>query len=511
MKSKNPTYNIPERFLKQLWTNQQFSALKLKTTDNQPVQIISTGQSNSDAGPDYMNSVLRINGVMYRGDVEIHQRSNDWLTHGHHKDPKYNSVILHVVFSADPEISSTLTKSKRRIPILSLEKQLNSTLRSIWGKMILDERSERLRTLKCYEKNIDVEESLIRKFLNKLSIERMELKVRRFEERIKELINEDRFQIKEPPPNYGDVPFGLNPDELPSPAQKYSAGDYRNIKYWDQMLYEGVMEALGYSKNQESFLRLARNVRLKFINDIFINSCPEHHEVIIQSILIGAADLLPVPKKDMDLESKNYIRLLRTIRKKYNLNIKNKSLRSSDWQFFRLRPDNFPTVRIAAAARLLNTIIQKGLFKPVIQTIKNNETDEKDKYRIIQTMFVVCADRFWKTHYRFGEIAGKEIMTLIGKNRADDIMLNAVVPVLMLYARIFKDKDVRHGAIKLLELSPASAGNTITKTIDQQIVRGKLKLDSAMLQQGAIQLYKFYCMEGRCGDCLIGNCIQNLN
>jgi hypothetical protein len=511
MKSKNSSYNIPERFLRQLWMNQKFSALKLRTTDNQPIEIISTGKTNTDAGPDYANAIIRINGVVYRGDVEIHQRSDDWFGHGHHKDPKYNTVILHVVFNSDPEISSTLTKSKRLIPILSLEKQLDSPLRSVWEKMILDERAERLQTLKCYLQNKDVEESIIRKWLNKLSIERMELKVRRFEERIKELIDEDCLQIKEPPPRYGDVPFGINPEEFPLPAQKYSVSDFRKINYWDQILYEGMMEALGYSKNQESFLRLARSVRLKSISDIFINPCPEDREDIIESMLFGAADLLPVPKKDMDSESKKYIRFLKLIRKRYSLSFKNKSLTSSDWQFFRLRPDNFPTVRIAAAACLIKKNSEKGLLKPIVKIIKNNEIESREKYRMIQTIFLIPADRFWKSHYRFGENANKEIMTLIGKNRADDIILNAVVPILMLYARIFKDKEVRQSVIKLFEISPPSAENTITKTITQQIIREKFKLEAAMLQQGAIQLYKFYCVEGKCSECQIGRSIPNLN
>jgi hypothetical protein len=511
MKSKSPSYNIPERFLRQLWANQQFSGLKLQTTDNQPIEIISTGKSNIDAGPDYTNAIVRINEVVYRGDVEIHQRSDDWFTHGHNKDQKYNSVILHVVFNSHPVISSTLTKSKRQIPILSLEKQLDSPLRSLWGKMILDERAERLQTLKCYSQNKEVEESIIRKWLNKLSIERMELKVRSFEDRIKELIDEDCLQIKEPQQRYGDIPFGLNPEELPLPAQKYSVSDFRKSNYWDQILYEGIMEALGYSKNQESFLRLARSVKLKSISGIFINPYPDNREDIIESMLFVAADLLPVPKKDMDTESKKYIRFLKLIRKQYNLSFKNKSLTNSDWQFFRLRPDNFPTIRIAAAARIIDKIIQQGLFKPIVQIIKNNEMPRKNKYQIIQKMFLIPAVRFWKSHYRFGEKANKEILTLIGKNRADDIILNAVIPVLMLYARIFKDKEVRQSVLKLFELFPASAENSITKTIAQQIVREKFKLESAMMQQGAIQLYKFYCIEGKCSDCQIGKSIPNLN
>lgn len=509
MKSKNQSYNIPERFLRQLWINRQFSALKLRTTDNQPIEVITTGKSNSDAGPDFSDARIRIGGVLYRGDVEIHQRNQDWFQHKHHKDSKYNSVILHVVFDVDQEITSPVTKSKREIPVLQLEKQLSASLRSTWERMILDERAERLSTLECYSKNQSVNPEIIQRWLTKLAMERIELKIRRYEERLKELIGENQLHVKEPLSQYGEIPFGLNPEELPAPDQKYSIDDFRKISFWDQILYEGIMEALGYSKNQEPFLKLARNMRLKNIRGLLDDNLSERRSVQVESILFGAAGLLMSPKKTMDLDSKKYLRTLRAIWKNNSAEYTQTRLNLSEWQFFRLRPDNFPTIRIAGASQLICNMVVQGLFKSVAIVLKNNELNTRAKYRFLQSMFLISADEFWKSHYRFGEQTSKDITTLIGKNRADDIVLNAVVPITLLYARIFKDKDVRQNVLKIIEGSPASTENTITKIIDRQIIREKFKLKSTMLQQGALQLYKFYCVEGKCSDCQIGKSIQN--
>ena len=99
------------------------------------------------------------------------------------------------------------------------------------------------------------------------------------------------------------------------------------------------------------------------------------------------------------------------------------------------------------------------------------------------------------------------LTTLIGKSRSDDILLNVVVPICLLYARLFKDKEVRQGTLKMFELCPSVSDNSITRTINSQLVKGKLKLASAKLQQGAIQLYKCYCTQERCPECAVGSLV----
>jgi len=507
MRSKNRSYNIPERFLRQLWKNRHFFSPDLRTTDKRPVEIISIGKSNNDSGPDFINASIRIGGALYRGDVEIHQDNNDWFEHKHQNDQKYNSVILHVIFDAESATRHPVTQSKRIIPVLALDKYVRLSFGTTWEVMILDERAERLGTLKCYPENGRVEPSVIGKWLGKLAVERMELKVRRFEERLKGLIEEERLRVSESTSRYGDAPFGLNPEDLPLPVQKYSTGDFRKINYWEQLLYEGVMEALGYSKNQKPFRNLAQKVRVKFLTDSLVKIPLGESVAYTESILFGTAGLLAAPKKIMDAESKKYLRVLRQIWKRNSQHYAGHSMQQAEWQFFRLRPENFPTVRIAGAARLINSSLKRGCFKSIIQLLKNTELKDKDRFIQAEQWFMKPADGFWVEHFRFGERSKTVIKTLIGKSRADEIIINAVIPICLLYARLFRAKDVREGAMALFDYIPSLSKNTITKVVDSQLIKSRLKLSTAKLHQGALQLYKFYCADNRCDDCVVGRII----
>lgn len=509
MGGKNKSYQIPERFLRQLWKNRQFVTHNLRTIDNQPLEIITPGKVNQDGGPDFIDAVLRISGTIFRGEVEIHQYNDEWFQHKHHEDAKYNSVILHVVLYKETSAPLPTTLSNRTIPVLTLDKYLTSEYRSTWERMILDERAERLNAIKCYSHNDNVESSDIQKWLEKLAVERIELKVRRFEERLKELINKQKLQIKEPPPRYGDIPFGINPEDLPPSVQKYSQADFRKIDLWEQLLYEGIMEALGYSKNQEPFLKLARNVPLTFIRETLDNlSSKENDSEQVEAILFGIAGFLIAPHKEMDNESKKHLNSLRCKWKDYRRLYKNEFMKESEWQFFRLRPDNFPTVRLAGAVQLVQKFLKKNVFRSIVQIIKR-ERKTKTKFLELEQMFIVPANGFWSTHFRFGETSKSIIKTLIGKSRVDEIILNVIITICLLYARIFKDKDVRGNTLKIFGNFPPLSENTITKIISSQLIKSRFKLNSAMLQQGVLQCYKFYCIEEKCGECIIGKLTIN--
>ncbi|MBI4811410.1 MAG: DUF2851 family protein, partial [Ignavibacteriales bacterium] len=194
--------------------------------------------------------------------------------------------------------------------------------------------------------------------------------------------------------------------------------------------------------------------------------------------------------------------------KQHKTEFHNEVMNGSVWQFFRLRPDNFPTIRIAGAAKLIQRFIQDSVLKTIVQILKATDLKSQDKYSSIIQLFIVPIDGFWSTHYRFGERSQTIRTKLIGKSRADEIVLNAVIPIALLYARIFKDKDIRQEILSLYEHCPLSSENTITRTISHQFLKEKMQLDTVLLQQGAIQLYKFYCTEERCGDCEVGKAIH---
>jgi hypothetical protein len=496
--------HIPERFLRQIWNHGLFTTENLYTTDGEPLEILSRGRLNRDSGPDFLDARIRIGGLVFCGNVELHKRFSGWNDHGHHLDPKYNAVILHVVFTGGPEGPHPYTKSKRRIPVLVLGAYLTSSYHDLWKTMIAEERSERLMHIACYNKTGNIDGVVMHQWLRKLAAERMELKVRRYEDRLKELIAERRLRIAERLSRYDEPPFGLNPEELPTPEPIFTQTDFTQLPLWEQILFESIMEALGYTKNQQPMIRLARAMHIMDITSTVKNSSGQETVTMLEALLFNKGGLLSIPRSSFDKESREYVNHLRRIAASFPPPYRGEVMHFTEWKFFRLRPENFPTLRIAGAARLIARFDDKEMLKTIIQLMKDDSNSSRTKYKFLQELLVIPADGFWQTHFRFGERATAPIRRLIGTSRADDIILNAVIPISLLYARIFKEPPLRLRVLKLFEECPPLSSNTVLTLLEHQLLQGKLKLDSAQLQQGALQLYKIYCMKERCIECPVG-------
>lgn len=208
-----------------------------------------------------------------------------------------------------------------------------------------------------------------------------------------------------------------------------------------------------------------------------------------------------------DKKSREHLHHLRQIAAMVQPPYRGERMHPTEWKFFRLRPENFPTLRLAGAARLIAGFINKQFLKLLINALSDDVASSGITYKSIQDLFVVQADGFWETHYRFGERSAVRVQTLIGKSRADDIILNTIVPVALLYARIFKEPVLRRRIFRILNACPPSSSNTVLTTLETQLLHGKVKFDSAVLQQGALQLYKSYCLKERCDECTIGKII----
>ena len=208
------TFNTHERFLRHIWSKQYLTA-NLQTADGKTLKVIDVGQLNSDGGPDFHKAKIKINGVTYIGDVEIHRTVFDWLQHQHQEDPRYNKVVLHVVLESATNAPATFVNSGRQIPVLVLSQFLSDSIHSIWQKAILDERAKNEKTIKCFNKNSVLTSKLIDHWLAKLAIERLELKLRRFDERLKQLAHEHLTTLREWQRPYGKLPLEGEHDEIP--------------------------------------------------------------------------------------------------------------------------------------------------------------------------------------------------------------------------------------------------------------------------------------------------------
>jgi len=492
--------SLPERLIREIWRRQDFTKKPLSTSDGKIVEIISTGESNPNGGPDFLNAQIKIGGITFNGDVELHRRFADWKQHAHHKDPKYNKVILHVVLCADKTSALPITKSKRTVPTVVLEPYLSEELIRSLQENISNENIETVRYLKCFSINSNTPGNLIKEWLHKLAVQRMEYKIRRLEERLLEIIRTKR--VTEPSAAYGQIHFEVSPDEFPDFTPRYTRHDFTDIRIWEQVLYEFTMEALGYSKNQQPFMKLAKNVRLEFLDSL----TDENTEKIIQyeSILFGAGGFLSTTSILEDKQSKEYILQLKKVWNNVRESYNGETMNAADWQFFRLRPENFPTVRIAAAARIVEKIKSENLFKVIVQLIGNQAMDNTEKLRKLISLLTIEASEFWENHYLFNKKSTTRLKVLVGKERAIEIIINIIIPLCLMYARVFKKKNVREMALKLFSEIKSSRNSAIVKTVEEQLVRGKFKLNTAPLYQGGVQLYKFYCVEEKCADCDVG-------
>lgn len=509
MSSRPAAQSIPERLLRNLWIRQSFPASGLKTEDGRPLKIILPGRLNRNSGPDFIGARIRIGDVVYGGDVELHRHSEDWRRHGHQRDPRYNSVILHVVFNGKAGHAPPLTSSARPIPVLLLGDFFNALSPGDLKMTGPGKRFEKLAPIRCHRLNDAVKGALLRTWLEKLSSERIELKIRRFEERLKEMSYEQSLRIREPHPSYDDLPFGLNPDELPPPARDGCARAFSRLADWEQLTYEGIMEALGYENNRDPFLTLARNLSLRIIARHFTPPPSCDPTPRLEAALFRIAGLLDTAEAPADKDVRRHVKMLRNLWKLSGNCYAGEYISYAGWKFFRMRPENFPTLRLAGAARLLPRLIRKTFFKHIIQIVRGDVLAVRQKYLVLEGLFTVPADGIWTSHYRFGERANKPIKTLIGKGRAAEIIVNGVIPICLLYARIFGDTVLREGALVLFEECPPAIDNSATSLITDQLIKGRLSLDSALLQQGALQLHNFYCMEERCSECAVGKLVFN--
>jgi hypothetical protein len=474
-------FHIHERFLRHIWKKQYLQTLGLTTIDGRVLEIIAPGIPNTDAGPDFLDARIRIDGRTLRGDIELHQRNSDWIRHRHSHNCNYNRVILHVVLY-DDHVSQPMTESGRPIPVLSLQRFLDDSFRAVWDRSIADDRAERSPALFCSDSSNPISPDEYRQWLFRLFNERMELKLRRFEGRIKELIDEQRLAIREPKMRYyGDI------DELPVPNHEYTQHDFTPRWLWEQVLYEGMFEALGYSKNREPFLTLARNVRIDFLRER-IASTPEDQQTVLRAILFGVAGFLPTSDtSDTSLadDDKCVVKYWRETDSYYT----RERLQKSDWLFFRLRPNNFPTRRLQAGVDIVQRFLDEDLVQKIIQSVK---ADSTSRVHIRELRLLLT-----NTHR-------DDNSAILGRYRIDDILINVVFPLVLLYARVFKDTGIRETVHRVVEEYPSLSENSVTQYIRRSIPGLGTTLKGAQAQQGMIHLYNFYCTENRCNECVIG-------
>jgi hypothetical protein len=440
--------NLNETFICSIWENQEYYS-GLKTTDGKSVEILDRGHKNPDAGPDYIDARISIDNRIYCGSIEIHRECGDWHRHSHRRDSKYAEVILHVaLFNDSPEEGPARVRKSREIPTVILSDFLDKSIRDIWKELIKNKADK--VSLPCFPSVLKVSYSLKRNLIFPLSLERLQIKSDKIAKRIEHLSDSCGHQ-----------------------------------KAFEQTLFEYVCEALGYSKNKNQFIRLARSLNVDCIKlrRLSLIEC--------DSVIFGMAGFLQGLRfKDQYVEEiKSYWENLRT-----ELNLP--QMNSAEWNFFRLRPVNFPTLRLAYASGLLHYMTRNNLADLVNETFMNSSHPYRELSEMMKRIFV---SEYWQRHYHFGR--KKKIPSyLLGDQRISDTIENVLIPF-----SLSSCKDL-HGAEQRLtdiytSIKLKGGKSLLTRWLESET---GFKIRTLSDEQGLIQLHREFCLQSKCDQCAIG-------
>ncbi|MBK9226231.1 MAG: DUF2851 family protein [Ignavibacteria bacterium] len=440
--------NLNETFICNIWDNQAYYS-GLKTTDGKSVEILDRGQMNPDAGPDYIDARISIDNRIYCGSIEIHRECGDWHRHSHRRDSKYAEVILHVaLFNDSPEEGPAKVRKSREIPTVILSDFLNKSIRDIWKELIKN-KADKI-SLPCFPSVLKVSSSLKRNLISSLSLERLQIKRDKIAERIEHLSESCGLQLA-----------------------------------LEQTLFEYVCEALGYSKNKNQFIRLARSLNVECIKlrRLSLVEC--------DSVIFGMAGFLQGLRfKDQYVEETKCC--WENLRTELNL----PQMNSAEWNFFRLRPVNFPTLRLAYASGLLHYMTRNNLSNLVNETFLNSSHPYRELSEMLKRIFV---SEYWQRHYHFGR-KKKVPGYLLGDQRISDIIENVLIPF-----SLSTCKDLHGAAQRITDIYTSmklkGGKSLLTRWLESET---GFKIRTLSDEQGMIQLHKEFCLKNKCDKCEIG-------
>jgi hypothetical protein len=423
---------VEERLLVEIWKRQLVAAESLVTGPGEKVQVIYPGRENRDSGPDFVGAVIATDGGLLVGDVELHLKAADWKGHGHGRDPKYNGVILQVVWEGE---ASVILQSGRTVPTLSLSHRLVASLEEVRRWACLD----MVPVEPCYGA------------LGRLGDDEMG--------RLLDEAGDERFRMK---------------------ADRFAAGMYEETP--SQVLYRGIMGALGYTRNKGPFQELASRLPLAVLEGYCQGKAIEERVSVLRALLLGMAGLLPHDDEEG--------------RAKCCLGDR-EPMSPPRWHLFRVRPENHPARRLTGAAHLLARFRDEGLLEGVLRLVEESRSD----IGCLEAGFMVGAE---------GCSHGSE-RALIGQGRAREIAINIALPFAFAWAEASSQVSLAEQALWLYRIYPRSGENEITRGLTKLLgSKTSALVDSARRQQGLLHLDKTFCRSRRCDACPLARRLASL-
>ena len=487
---------IYEKFLYEIWKDQQFEN-ELVTRDGDKINVLDTGQQNRElGGPDFKNVRIKIGNITYNGDVEIDSNYSDWKNHGHNLNKRYNSVILHASLNNDSGHSFVYTQEGRKVLSLPLGDFLERDIRTRIQDAILKERKNRINKMPCVEINDVMDKKKKIDFIFELGILRFKKKRAKIIERLKELKYLRELNLKEPV-----IKYELDENFY---SRKFTFDDFKDADIWKQLFYEQVFEALGYSNNKAEFFKLATYAELSFIKKF---SDQQNFFLFIEAILFHAAGITPGSDSFEDEETLEYLKKLKECRVQIQTEYDCKILNAEDWHFYKHRPANFPTLRIAGGAEIIYRMIKEDLVAKVINVFHASNNYKKIN-KELRTHIIVKSKGYWKKYYNFGQQIRIDTKYFIGLSRADEIIVNVILPFSSVYFEMFGKKELAKKVLALYVNYFQNCENNLVQEVSSTLLLNNASKRS-ILYQGMIELFRCYCSKAKCMECVIGKSVFN--
>jgi hypothetical protein len=416
-----------EDFLHYLWRYKKFDFTRAQTTGGEVIELIDTGSHNLQAGPDFFNARLRIGGQLWAGNVEIHIRSSDWYFHQHEIDPAYDNVILHVVWEEDIEV---YRKDNSPIPSLEL-KNLSSPKILKKYKNLLSQKPE---FISCEKDFSSFDDFRIKHWLERLYLERLERKT------------------------------GAILNDLEQSGNN-----------WEAVLFKSLARNFGLQVNADAFESIAGSFDFKIFQKAL------QHPARAEALLMGQARLLETKLEDY---------WLKTLRQEYDflkLKFKLNNRQVIPVKFFRLRPDNFPTIRLS---QLVSVYVKNPrLFQRLMDAASSGE---------LYQVFEVEVSAYWQKHYNFSK-KHKFRRKKLSRNFVDLLIINTVIPLRFCYSKYIGREEEE----KLLDFISAITSEKNSQIRHFNALRpGTAK--NALESQGLLEMKQFYCEKHLCLECELG-------
>lgn len=417
---------INEIFLHYVWKTKNFQHSHLTCTKGREIKMLQWGQHNHNAGPDFLDGKILYDGIVWAGHIELHVRSSDWYRHHHQVDPAYDQVVLHVVWEDDRPVTDIHLNP---IPTLVLRDLVKPGLFEKTTALV-----QAKHRLPCATQIGELSTFWLNAWKERQLVERLEARTIKIQNRLEEV-----------------------------------QGD------WEQVAFEFLFRSMGFHANSDPLEELAQNIKWKLVRKIIFSP------IKIQALLFGRSGLL-----DKDVKDEYPMKLALEyafLKKKYTI----PSKVFIKWNFKGARPSNFPTIRLAQLASILEN--KASLIRKLIEAQSIEE---------LANLFSVNISTYWDTHYVFNKKVDKARHGL-SSSSINLLLINYCIPLIYAYGFVHENERLKERAIRFL-YSLKSEKNAILT----EFAKAGVHMKSAAESQALLHTYKNYCASKHCLSCQVG-------